>query len=709
MITTTNGTATLKLNIAHWRMELEGKRDDLARKDPVWGPVGKEVYERTYARIDAEEKRETWIETAYRTVLGNLNLVDAKYIETGEAAMLLDYLYNFKIIPAGRHLFSSGVPGRQFLFNCHRAGFTERFSRHFEFVFNELMKGGGVGANYSNSYIQRYPAVQNKVHVRCYIPPEYEPSDVRVLVSRRLVEVDTEERPIYPAPHYNGATVRVPDSREGWYGVLNRVLEASFTGEECYINVDLSMLRSKGSPIKGFGGISSGPWALATLLQNVAEHMNKKVGSKFTSLDFMILDHLISECVVAGNVRRSARMSIKHWKDSDIMEFLTCKTDDKLHWSTNISVEVDDEFWGLIKGTTLIANISEIGKHATAVLEAVVQGIYKNGEPGFVNTQLAAVGERGDIRSTNPCGEIFLEEFENCNLGHVNLGAFFDDDQAAQEAFRLMQRYLIRATFGDITDPQQRAVVNRNRRTGVGIFGYQAWVNKQTIRYSDSWREETGIPEIMSGFKNICITTADKYAKELGIPAPIKHTTIAPTGTIAKMPGTTEGCQTIFSRYFYRRVRYGADDPKVARLFAEGYHVEEDQYTQDTKVVTFPVKDQLVADIEAMGLPAEELVEDASEVSLENFLAVQAMLQERYADNSISLTINFDAEKTSERQIMQALMKYGPKVKGTTLMPEMTRPQMPYERITREEFEETGIGKVGQGDMTCATGACPVR
>ena len=706
-VETRNGTKTLLMDIPHWRLELDAKREELSYQEPQWGPVGKEVYKRTYSRRDENGAAETWIDTAYRTIKGNLSLVDSKYVEKNEAATLLDYLYNFKIIPAGRHLWSSGVPGRQFLFNCHRSGFTERFSRHFEFVFNELMKGGGVGANYSNSYIDRYPAIKNKVHVRCFIAPEYEPSDLKVLTARRLVEVDTEMHPVYPPPRYNGATTRVQDSREGWYGALNLVLESYFSGEDEFVNFDLSMLRQKGAPIKGFGGISSGPWALATLLKNVSEFLNHKTGKQLSSTDMMTVDHLISECVVAGNVRRSARMSIKHWKDEDIISFLTCKSDASKHWSTNISVEVDNEFWDLVASRPSIDRAIPQA-NAIEVFDIVVRGMYANGEPGFVNTELASEGEKGDVRSTNPCGEIFLEEFENCNLGHVNLGAFSNDNEA-HEAFRLMQRYLIRATFGDITDPAQREVVDRNRRTGVGIFGYQAWLNKQGIRYSDSWRIMSNIPDRMESFKKTCIGTARLYADEMGIPHPIKHTTIAPTGTTAKLPGTTEGCQTIFSRYFYRRMRFGADDPQVIKHFHDGYKVEDDLAAADTKIVTFPVKDQLVADVEALGFPVEELVEDASEVKLKDFLAVQAMLQERYADNSISLTINFDPEKTDERDIKVALMYYGPKVKGTTLMPEMSRPQMPYERITREEFEATGVGKVGQGEMECATGACPVK
>ena len=49
---------------------------------------------------------------------------------------------------------------------------------------------------------------------------------------------------------------------------------------------------------------------------------------------------------------------------------------------------------------------------------------------------------------------------------------------------------------------------------------------------------------------------SQEFARELRIPAPVKTRTVAPTGTIAKMPGVSEGIHPIFSRYFIRRVRF---------------------------------------------------------------------------------------------------------------------------------------------------------
>src|SRR5690606_4664844 len=154
----------------------------------------------------------------------------------------------------------------------------------------------------------------------------------------------------------------------------------------------------------------------------------------------MQIDHRIAECVVAGNVRRSARMSIKSWKDEDIFDFIECKLDWTDHWSTNISVEIDDEFFSALKRKK-----DPFHNHAVEVYHRCVAGMLENGEPGFYNISLASDGELGDVGSTNPCGEIALEPWENCNLGHVNVSSYFDDFEGSKEAFRLMTRFLIRA------------------------------------------------------------------------------------------------------------------------------------------------------------------------------------------------------------------------------------------------------------------------
>ena len=58
---------------------------------------------------------------------------------------------------------------------------------------------------------------------------------------------------------------------------------------------------------------------------------------------------------------------------------------------------------------------------------------------------------------------------------------------AILEAHRLITRFLMRATYGDVNDPKSGsgARKRRNRRIGVGHFGVQGFWAKLGVRYSD--------------------------------------------------------------------------------------------------------------------------------------------------------------------------------------------------------------------------------
>lgn len=650
--------------------------------DTFWGPVGREVYERTYRREMSNGALETWPDTAARVAAGNAELV--KGTTATETARLFNLINDMDMLPAGRHLWVSGVPGRQFLFNCHRAGWTPRLEDHVCFVFDELMKGGGIGANYSEEYVDKVAVVETDVAGRFWIDCDSAHPDV------------DEVNPDHGLPEcYEADRFVVQDSREGWVEALRYL--SRMGRHSLKVVFDVSKVRRRGSEIKGFGGTASGPGPLADMLRSVAGVMSQAAGRKLNALELMQIDHEISRCVIAGNVRRSARMSVMHWRSPDIFDFIKCKADHANHWTTNISVEIDDRF---------LEDIANGEGHADAVLDAVIDGMLLNGEPGLYNSSLASEGELRDVRSTNPCGEIALEEWENCNLGHLNMRAHIDSFDDLAVAAVLMTRFLIRATYGDIGDEKQAEVVARNRRIGVGLFGFQEWcIARHGVRWSEAWRSDA-IRDELERLHAIVQGAAHGYAFELRIPAPIKTTTVAPTGSIAKMPGTSEGVHPIYAKWFVRRVRYAADDPALVELEERGLFIEDCIYSTNTKVVSFICRDPIFDH-----LPAERhhLVESVEEIALEDALRVQAMVQECWADNAISFTVNVPVGEVSHERLRDALVANLGELKGTTIMVDGTRPQAPYERITEVQYDSTLVHDVGQAFDDCANGACPIR
>ncbi len=656
-----------------------------------WGPIGQEVYKRSFSRTKADGTQESWYDTVKRTVEGNLGLVDSKYHERDERDKLFNLIYSMDMLPAGRHLWATGVPGRQYLNNCHSAAFNrDDVSEHFTFVFDELMKGGGVGSNYSNKYINIYPPIFSLVdfHIVCNpAHPNYQ--DFSKSLSTKFDHLERDR-------------FVVEDSRQGWCASLAQLLYAAWNGKDTPLIIDVSMLRPRDAILRSFGGKSSGPEPLVLMLLEVAKILKNRFEQKLTSLDIMNIDHEISRAVVAGGIRRSSRMSIKHWADKDIFHFIKCKKDKDKQWTTNISVEVDDDFFrALRKGEY----------HAKKVLKAISKTVAKNGEPGVWNSSLSAIGEVEYPFTTNPCGEIPFSPWDVCCLGHINLERFVGKQTEAIDAFRLMTRFLIRATFGDILNAHQKEAVQRNRRIGVGFFGYHNWLAYRGVRFSES-HHKVEIREKLRKFKDVCRSEARKYAFQLRIPEPIKVTCIAPTGTISNLPGATSGCQPIFARYFIRRVRYSSNDDNLVGLAQKGYHIEDSVNEPNTKIVSYFCKDPIVDACEKRGIDPS-VVEEQAEISLSDHMDVQKMLQQEFSDNAISYTINFNPAQVRAGDIEKILKIHLPHLKGTTLMPEGdSRPQMPLQRITKEEFEvaqKAGLAMVSDAERECASGACPIK
>ncbi|AGK87979.1 ribonucleotide reductase [Mycobacterium phage Severus] len=673
-----------------------------------WGPAGEIVYNRTYSRVKPDGSQETWPETVERVVDGNLALVDERYQLPGEREDLIRLITEFKAIPAGRHLWASGVKNAQHLFNCWVAGWTENPSDHFEFTFMRLMEGGGVGANYSNRFLD-YGPVQQELYVHVVCDPEH--PDYEAMKEAGVLSTEYD-------PEWAGAFV-IEDSREGWAAALVDLIETHYRDEVGHFQrvYDVSRVRPFGAKLKTFGGRASGPLPLARMLIDVCEILSEKAteGGTLDGIAAMEIDHAIAQCVVAGGVRRSARMAMMHWNDPQIREFMRIKQDTGKHWTTNISVEVDAEFWRLV--AKLPEDWDDVVEQATArdVLDGITHGMVTNGEPGFWDSSLSNVGEPNQVICTNPCGEITLEAWEPCNLGHINLAAFVKDNGRVDyidliRAHRLMTRFLIRATFSPVADPKSREVLDRNRRIGVGHLGVASFLAMTNKRFSQAPSDKHFRKMLRELAKEVDIA-AERFSHELRIPVPVKKRTVAPTGTIAKMPGVSEGIHPIFARYFYRRIRFSVGDPQIEELAAQGYEVEKDLYAQNTMVVTIPTKDTLVQEVvDRYGRDAEEIVESADDLTLNELLAFQALYQQLWADNAVSFTANVDPETYTSADVRQQLRTFGGLLKGATIFPESSMPQAPYERITKAQYEAATAVAVADGvDEECANGACPIR
>ncbi|NJL53681.1 hypothetical protein HC928_00040 [bacterium] len=160
-------------------------------------------------------------------------------------------------------------------------------------------------------------------------------------------------------------TFVVEDSREGWVALLRVVLNAHVGKGGIPSAIDYSKVRPEGEPIRGFGGVASGPKPLMELVDSVKDVLRPIVGQDITVSAIVDICNLIGRCVVAGNVRRSAEIAFGRYDDD---EFLNLKNPDinqealyHHRWASNNSV------------------FAEIGMDYSRVAELTA----KNGEPGY--------------------------------------------------------------------------------------------------------------------------------------------------------------------------------------------------------------------------------------------------------------------------------------------------------------------------------------
>ena len=261
---------------------LDGRIQFFALPEPQWGPIGKEVFERTYARpvdvvtSDGEvlgTRIESWADTVKRVVQGSLSYVGRDHWLEDEDVELFDLIYNFKALPAGRHLWVTGTPASTFSKNCWSAGFGARTSSHFAFLASRLLEGGGVGSNYSSDVLAATEKIRGSIRLSFRLDENHADFE-------RVEAVAQDRLNIAEIADYE---IVVEDNREGWVSTWTKIIDLAvgLPGERSVV-IDLSDVRPFGAELKTFGGTASGPDALVRSLLGMAEVLNSVVASSWS-------------------------------------------------------------------------------------------------------------------------------------------------------------------------------------------------------------------------------------------------------------------------------------------------------------------------------------------------------------------------------------------------------------------------------------------
>ena len=409
-------------------------------KEPNWGPLGELVFLRTYSRIiEGENRNEKWWETVKRVVEGTFGVqkehcaslkLPWKNTKAQKSAQIMyDKMFNFKFLPAGRGIWAMGSKfveekGGAALNSCAfvtTEDIETRGSLAFTWTFDALMLGVGVGADTKGA---------GKITIK-------EPKDS------------------------GGLTFIIPDSREGWIESLELLLDSFFYGKKLP-EFDYSQIRPYGTPIKGFGGVASGPGPLKDLHDNIKNLLNKRIEDTLKSTDIVDLFNMIGVCVVSGNVRRSAEIMLGSYEDKDYIEmkdYNKFPNEVKTHrWCSNNSI------------------LAEVGK---TDYKKFKENIVLNGEPGIVwLDNMRKYGRLKDgvnykdklVMGCNPCSEQALESMETCLLTET-FPSLHETYEEYKETLKYAYLYAKTITLIPTHWPETNAVMMKNRRIGMSQTG----------------------------------------------------------------------------------------------------------------------------------------------------------------------------------------------------------------------------------------------
>lgn len=216
--------------------------------------------------------------------------------------------------------------------------------------------------------------------------------------------------------------------------------------------------------------------------------------------------------------------------------------------------------------------------------------------------------------------------------------------------------------------PNSNKVMMRNRRIGTSVSGVAQFLAKHSMEEFRHWMDE--------GYKHLR-RCDEMFSGHFCVPRSVKITSVKPSGSVSLLAGATPGVHFPISNHYIRRVVLANTSPYVEKLRNAGYNVVESAYDpKHSVVVEIPV---------SLG----ENVRTLENVSMWEQLHMAAFMQKWWADNQVSCTVSFDRE-TEGPQIAAALKFFQYDLKGISFLPKdnTAYPQMPYEPITKEKYEE---------------------
>ncbi|MFO7964186.1 MAG: vitamin B12-dependent ribonucleotide reductase [Desulfobacterales bacterium] len=430
-----------------------------------------------------------------------------------------------------------------------------------------------------------------------------------------------------------------------------------------------SKIRPENDVVLSTAGISSGP------------------------LSFMGVFDMATETVKQGGTRRGANMGVLRVDHPDIEKFIQAKTPTDRLTNFNLSVAVSDTFMKALEDDKDYDLINpRTGKTAgrlpaSYIFDRITNAAWNSGEPGviFIDriNQHNPTPHIGEIESTNPCGEQPLLAFESCTLGSINL---YEMVKNKDIEFKRLEKTIHDAVhfLDNVVEinkyplPQIEQMSMGNRKIGLGVMGFADLLIRLEIPYDSDEAEQTA-EKIMAFIQSESKAASANLAKKRGnfpfYPGSIHDnpetpfmrnattTTIAPTGTISLISGTSSGIEPIFAVAHVRHVLEDQKLPHIHPLFLE--LAKKNKFYSD-ELVSEITRTGSVQSLPQVPDSIKRLFATSHEIPAARHIGIQAAFQ-KFTDNAVSKTINFPNASSPEAVKNAYLQAYNSGCKGLTI------------------------------------------
>ncbi len=339
-----------------------------------------------------------------------------------------------------------------------------------------------------------------------------------------------------------------------------------------------------------------------------------------------------------------------------------------------------------------------------------------SGDPGviFLDTINASnpTPSVGKIDSTNPCGEVPLLPYESCNLGSINLSRFVQREKSHNRSFDwqgLARTIAIAIRFLDdvITvnhylAPEFKEMAEGNRKIGLGVMGWAESLSLLEIPYESV--EAVQLAErLMKFISQKSLETSVGLSKERGTfknwkksiyypDVPVRNatrTSIAPTGTISIIAGTSSSIEPFFA-LAYQRMHVLQDETlqeinKSLLRFLSANKLE----TKD--ILSSIMQTGTLENLAGVPRHVKSIFKTALEIQPSWHLQHQIAFQ-KFTDNAVSKTINLTREASREDVNIIYQRAWKEKLKGITIFRNNAR---------KEQVLQQGIKRSMKGCKVC--------